>query len=681
MINHDFPYLDTRDLNLDWLLKNMKEILANWVTYQESMNHSFETLQEAFDQLEHDVYFYLDNLDLYTEIRRVMMEWLADGRFAEAVTPIITDKTDAWLTEHITNPSSPPLDSSLSLANAAAQAKATGDKLNAIISDIGDITGNTIYTATATGAYIDIHSTTTDITTPTSSASAEYLLMECSPGDVFTVNTVGGTSALAYGFVAADGETIISKSGPSHTSNNEVITAPANSAYLVVNAVSNNHITVYQGKRIGTEVNGLIAEIAKAFLLDAQDNNITALSNGTDLNSLTTPGNYKATTNAAAASMDNCPVSQMFALKVLDTGTHGYIAQILIPYSPSSGKIWYRLGATADWREIADRRNVIEHTTTIITGSNYLTYFPNGSFNDAPPNTLYYIRENVANLLSDGPAGDRVTGLPTNQADPSSPAQDWGQRRGTLLTYSQAQGEAVRDGLTQIFIAYPGYQGYYGAVSPTISFRTSYLSSGSYVWSRWSKLGEAGVLHAGNAVVYGGQPYITDAPFTDLNDAPWNSIYHIDRNMDGSDSDHTLQHHPIPGQSCMVITYAFSYGFNHCRVQVVYALNGKMFWRYEYLDNGEHWTTWYEMVSDKNEYFRNRGVLANGSDLNNILVNCVYYLSPQASGQYDHSPITSGAGYLTVKHNGTITLQVVEALAGTRYSRYSSDDETWSNWV
>lgn len=143
MIGHDFPYLDTRDLNLDWLLKNMKQLLRDWATYQQTMNQNFANLQAAVDQFETDITTafdslhdyvedYFDNLDVQQEINNKLNAMKISGELAEIMNPLVATQTSAWLAEHITNPSNPPVDTSLSVSGAAADAKVTGDKITAL---------------------------------------------------------------------------------------------------------------------------------------------------------------------------------------------------------------------------------------------------------------------------------------------------------------------------------------------------------------------------------------------------------------------------------------------------------------------------------------------------------------------------------------------------------------------
>lgn len=58
---------------------------------------------------------------------------------ASQYTEEIGESVTAYLTEHITNPSNPPIDTSLSIAGAAADAKKTGDEISQLKSEFTDI--------------------------------------------------------------------------------------------------------------------------------------------------------------------------------------------------------------------------------------------------------------------------------------------------------------------------------------------------------------------------------------------------------------------------------------------------------------------------------------------------------------------------------------------------------------
>lgn len=115
MAFNNFPYTDMQDLNIDWLLKSMKEAVA-----------TANSAKEIADNLKIFVETYFENLDVQQEINNKIDAMAASGELAETLDPIVADIVAAWLSEHLT-PTNPPVDSSLTIAGAAADAKATGD--------------------------------------------------------------------------------------------------------------------------------------------------------------------------------------------------------------------------------------------------------------------------------------------------------------------------------------------------------------------------------------------------------------------------------------------------------------------------------------------------------------------------------------------------------------------------
>ena len=394
----------------------------------------------------------------------------------------------------------------------------------------------------------------------------------------------------------------------------------------------------------------------------------TALTGIEDLDNIKTAGVYLASTNSIASGLTHSPVNTSFRLIVQYITSSRRLFQFVMVNQ--SNIIYYRylfdetFGA---WKRLSTYEENLSATNITVTPSNYLTYFPNGSYNDAMDNAIYTINQNVP--LTDAPDGNDVVGISHTTS---------GYQFGTLITLSANNVDKTTHStyVAQILIGYRNDR-----VSPTISYRIGHPTSLGFTWTKWSKLEENGVLHATNLVVYAGNTQYT---FNDLNDAPVNGIFQIDLNMDGSDAEHTLLHHPAPGVSCVAMTYAFSSTTTHGKVQVVYTIDGRQYWRYGYVNapNDYRWTNWTLHNDNSKTYIINNGRLANGTDLDTITGNCVYLLGNQSASQYGNNPIPTTGGYMSVYSNDDIVMQHIVDFSGNTYTRISIDSgSTWNNWA
>lgn len=114
-IFQQFPYANFHEMNLDEIIKIMRQMQdewaatkAEWASYKDFIDHYFE------------------NLDVSAEVLRAMRIFADDGTLNEIMDPTIATETAAWLADHITQPTTPAIDTSLSVAGAAADAEATG---------------------------------------------------------------------------------------------------------------------------------------------------------------------------------------------------------------------------------------------------------------------------------------------------------------------------------------------------------------------------------------------------------------------------------------------------------------------------------------------------------------------------------------------------------------------------
>ena len=307
--------------------------------------------------------------------------------------------------------------------------------------------------------------------------------------------------------------------------------------------------------------------------------NCAVIPNNTDFDTLTEPGNYCVQTGANMATMTNSPVTSAAKLFVTQGATSSVLFQFLF-VSDNTQIMYYRFKSSSRWYEwhtVADYANLITPENVSITSGNIDTYFPNRKMSDAPANTIYRIAH--TNLFSDAPVGNGriVTSL-----------DDAGDMSGALITLSAYRNKTGTNAdKVQMFLSYRS-----ASYSPVLAYRVATVSSGAYVWSNWAKFEQNGYVHASNQVIYGGS--LDVAPFTDLNDAPMNSIYQLDLNLNGSDAAHTLAHHPEPGVSSVVMTYAYSYTSRHGMVQTLFNLRGRMYWRYGYQQSEDEyrWTDW-----------------------------------------------------------------------------------------
>lgn len=118
-IFQQFPYSNFHEMNLDQIIKIMREMQDEW----ENTKSEWASYKEFIDN-------YFENLDVSAEVLEALRVMAESGELNTLIDPVIVTETIAWLADHITQPTTPVVDTSLSIAGAAADAKVTGDRLN-----------------------------------------------------------------------------------------------------------------------------------------------------------------------------------------------------------------------------------------------------------------------------------------------------------------------------------------------------------------------------------------------------------------------------------------------------------------------------------------------------------------------------------------------------------------------
>ena len=100
------------------LFKTVKEMFDA----QDNLVKSYKALYDFVNQ-------YFTNLDIQTEVNKKIEEMKDSGELLNLLKPTVSNEVSTWLTSNITNPSNPPIDKSLTVENAAADAKVVGERL------------------------------------------------------------------------------------------------------------------------------------------------------------------------------------------------------------------------------------------------------------------------------------------------------------------------------------------------------------------------------------------------------------------------------------------------------------------------------------------------------------------------------------------------------------------------
>lgn len=166
-IFNEFPQTNFHELNQDWILSKMKELIAEWVayktqmdsdwanyqttmndawdSYQNNMNADWaaykENLNNEWDDLKDFVTNYFDNLDVQAEVNTKLEQMKESGEIMTIIRPLVTGEAAAWIQQHASDWSG-VVDNSLSIVGAAADAYQTGVMVKSLNKDLNLLADN-----------------------------------------------------------------------------------------------------------------------------------------------------------------------------------------------------------------------------------------------------------------------------------------------------------------------------------------------------------------------------------------------------------------------------------------------------------------------------------------------------------------------------------------------------------
>lgn len=198
-----YPYTDFHEMNDDWVILKVKELIAAWAETKEDweqIQSDWVEEQQAFLDLKAFCENYFDELDVQTEINNKLDAMAEDGSLLELIKPYIDtslpDEVATWLSAHVNPDTGYVIDNTLSISEAAADAKVTGTHIFRIENDnlkiVGDIPFEWEMGAMYSATGIEYGS----------SSRIRTLFTKVNPGDVISVYNMTGASTGIYQFAS-----------------------------------------------------------------------------------------------------------------------------------------------------------------------------------------------------------------------------------------------------------------------------------------------------------------------------------------------------------------------------------------------------------------------------------------------------------------------------------------------
>ena len=234
-----FPYSNFHEMNMDEIIKIVKNMLEEWAQYyaewdawMEQINDDWsnyqEVMNEAWQNMQNFINNYFNNLDVQEEINNKIISMVNSGEFANIVRPYIPPEVTSWLTEHITEPVGVVIDTSLTVAGACADAKTTGDAIIDLKSDLNSVTEpqKNLFNKNRVQS-IDAFPNAGVLS---ANANAKTIYIPCKPDTTYTVSKTSATARFSVAYTVAEPDVGVSVYGTLTYNNNTAITITTGSS-------------------------------------------------------------------------------------------------------------------------------------------------------------------------------------------------------------------------------------------------------------------------------------------------------------------------------------------------------------------------------------------------------------------------------------------------------------------
>lgn len=146
LLNKVVNYLNNVIADVANVEHNVGELNDSYISLQSYVNEHMQEIVDVVNEYTEFTTNYFKNLDVQEEINTKLDKMASDGSLSALIGPIVAitapDIITQWLTEHIT-PTDPPVDDTLTISGAAADAKVTGEKItklkSALSNDVDDL--------------------------------------------------------------------------------------------------------------------------------------------------------------------------------------------------------------------------------------------------------------------------------------------------------------------------------------------------------------------------------------------------------------------------------------------------------------------------------------------------------------------------------------------------------------